>query len=291
MITHRPAIDWLTLTSFDFKKGRELNALLLRHFPNAGTESKPESAGRYSGRGGNGWFGGEGTQKGKNHTLYRFSGDLADSVMFDELRPSGLDCTRIDIQLTLPLPFPFDDGIFAHFVELVEILQAHEKSRGQRARSIHPILRPDGWVTIYVGTREGTQRFYRLYVKEVPDSDTPYFRFEVEFKDKNGLAGRVYRSIGIDPLSIVSILAGEIETLPKHTLLDPFHEAMRLSPAELMRCEKKRTDVSKTMKWLAKYVSPAMLRMIGGHDTRDQAVGLLMDWLGYAARLQDLDHE
>lgn len=290
MITHRPACDWLTFTTYDQQTERDLNALVLRHFPNAKDESRVEKQGRYDGRGGAGWFGGETSQDGKRHILVRFSGDLADSVMFDQLKPGGVDCTRIDLQITMPLQCEIGEA-FEHYIDLLRVLKSHEEEKGQRARKVKSWpLDPDGLSTIYVGTREGTQRFYRIYVKEGPEGDY-YIRFEVEFKDKSGLAGRVFRSINNDPLTIVSLLAGELSTLPPHKLLDPLHEQMAMVPVELMKQERRRAEKHKTMEWLKRQVAPSIRRMIGYHDTRDDMEALLMDWLSFAARLKELDHE
>lgn len=288
MITHRPAVDWLTLTTFDLKTQMLLGKLLLRHAPNAGSEATAKKEGRYSGRGGVGWFGGEGEQNGKPHMIYRFSGDLSDKIAFDQLRPP-VDCTRLDIQLTMPLPCSIEEA-FDLYVDLSRVLDENEKERGIRGRKVGGPLYPSGESTIYVGTREGTQRFYRIYVKEGPDGDW-FIRFEVEFKDKNGLAGKAWRSIGNDPLSVVSLLAGELATLPPHLLLDPLHEQMKLMPQELMKQERQRSDPNKTLEWLRRQVAPAMRRMLGYHDTRDEAQQILMDWLSFAASLEELESE
>jgi len=267
-----------------------LNALVLRHLPHAGKESRVEKQGRYQGRAGNGWFGGETNQAGKRHVLVRFSGDLSDRVMFDQLKPTNADCTRIDLQITMPLPCKIEDA-FEQYIDLLRTLQAHEDEKGQRARKVKSWpLDPAGLSTIYVGTREGTQRFYRIYVKEGPDGEF-YIRFEVEFKDKSGLAGKAYRAINNDPLSIVSLLAGELSTLPHHNLLNTIHEQMSLAPGELLKQERTRPEKHKTIEWLKRQVSPSVRRMLGYHDTRDEMKDILMSWLSFAASLEEVDNE
>lgn len=245
------------------------------------TVSTPTRAGRYDGRGGAGWFAGTASQNGKEHMLFSWYGEDSDSVMWLHTRPE-VDCTRIDLQITIDLPCTWGE-VFDQAVDLVTVLKAHEDTRGQRARLIDPRLRPDGWVTIYVGTREGTQRFYRIYVKESGIAGLPYLRFEVEYKDKSGLAGKVYRAIGNNPLTLVTALAGEIGTLPRHKMLDPFHELLSMSPAELMSMERRRADENNTIKWLKRQVAPAVKRLLNDHDHRAAVAGLLADWLLYGS--------
>lgn len=288
MITHRPAVDWLTLTTFDLKTQMRISKLLLKHAPNAGGEATAKKEGRYTGRAGKNWFGGEGSQNGKQHILYRFTGDLSDAIAFDKERPV-VDCTRIDIQLTMPLPCAIEEA-FELYVDLARVLDDSEKERGIRGRKIGGPLYPNGESTIYVGTREGTQRLYRIYVKEGPDGDW-FIRFEVEFKDKNGLAGKAWRKIGRDPLSVVSLLAGELSTLPPHRLLDPLHEQMRLMPQELMKQERRRSEPNKTLEWIKRQVSPAVTRLLGYHDTRDEMTAILLDWIKFQLSVDGADSE
>lgn len=282
MIINRPAIDWLTLTTYDLKEQRAMGAMLLRHLPHAGTESRPMTQGLYNGRGGNGWFGGEGNQNGKQHFLYRFSGDLSDAIAFDPLRPV-VECTRLDIQLTLPLPCPIEQA-YDQYTALSSLMAEHERGRGQRGRKVGGPLYPNGECTLYVGTRQGTERFYRLYTKEGDEGEW-FIRFEIELKNKAGMAGRAWRAIGNDPLAVVSLLAGELSTMPQHALLTPFHEQMTHMPQELMKQERRRTEPNKTLQWIMKQVDPSIRKLLGYHDTSDQMQAILVDWLTYAANL------
>jgi hypothetical protein len=282
MITHRPAIDWLTLTTFELKTVIRMVDMIEPLTKNK--ETAESRVMQYDGRRGEGFFIGHGQQKGKEHHMFRFSGDLADAVTWQPLRPP-IDCSRIDLQLTLPLPCKISDS-FELFVDLMRVSDEHELGRGPRARNVDGVLSPDGFCTMYLGSREGSGRFYRLYVKE---STGEYFlRMEVEYKGKNELAGKVWRETARRPESIVEYLKGEISTLPMHELTRPFHEALQGVAGDIMKNERRRADPQKTLAWLRRQVSPAMKRLLGNHDTHDAAMIIMMDWLKFVNRLDDI---
>ena len=271
MIINRPAIDWLTLTTYDLKSKMGLINIVR---PVIGKrETRDSTVMQYAGKHGEGFFIGDGQQKGKDHHMFRFSGDLADWVTWQQAKPS-FDCSRIDLQLTLPLLHDMAE-VFDLYVDLMRSAKRHESEKGQKERNIDGVLSPDGFCTLYVGSRE-SGRFYRLYIKE--SGGDHFIRFEVEYKGKNELAGRVWRDTTKEPTAIVNRLAGELSTLPDHPLITPFTGHLRGVPAEIMKLERRRADPEKTLKWLRRQVSPAMKRLLGNHDTRDAALILLHDW-------------
>lgn len=280
MILNRPAIDWLTLTTYSAKSRLDM-LRMLEPMTNKSNESDCRVM-QYQGRRGEGYFIGYGEQRGKEHYMFRFSGDMSDAVTWNQLRPQ-IECSRIDIQLTLPLPCELAQA-FDLYVDLVQVANKHEETRGQRKRNIDGVLSPDGFCTLYVGSRE-SGRFYRLYVKE--SSGAYFLRFEVEYKGKNELAGRVWRDSANKPESIVEYLKGEISTMPDHELVKPFHDALVGVPGEIMKQERRMADPQKTLAWLRRQVSPAMKRLIGNHDTHDAAMILLLDWLKFANKVDD----
>lgn len=286
MILFRPAIDWLTLTTYDLKQQADMAHLFHRVYPKAADGWVKGKMLQYEGRRGEQWFVGAGNQKGKDHYIFRFSGDLADTMTWQTLRPP-LDCTRIDVQITLPLPLPITETYTA-YKSLIDAVNESEIGRGQRARGIDAVISPDGFCTLYLGSRE-SERFYRIYVKE--SSGEYFIRFEVEYKGSGSFAGRVWRDTARQPEKIVTTLKGEIETLPDHPLTRPFLDALTGSPIEVMKAERRRADPQKTLAWLKRQVSPAMRRLIGNEDTRDAAVMLLMDWLQFAADRGELINE
>lgn len=286
MILNRPAIDWLTLTTYDTKKQADMAQLFNRVRPRWAEEAVNSKMLQYDGRRGEQWFIGAGQQKGRDHFIFRFSGDLADAVTWQRLRPS-VDCTRIDLQLTLPLPVPIANS-YQEYKSLVDTMHESEIERGQRARGLDAVISPDGFCTLYVGSRE-SERFYRFYVKEA--AGLYFLRFEVEYKGSNSFAGRVWRDTAREPESIVTYIKGELSTLPDHPLTRPFHESLAGSPADIMKRERRVADPQKTLEWLRRQVSPAMKRLIGNEDTRDAAIIILMDWLQFAAGTGELISE
>lgn len=281
IITHRPAIDWLTLTTYDLRRSQSLAQWVNGHRLEPLRDGNGGNG--YYGTFGDGWFIGQGEQAGGTHHLARFSGALADRFMFDRTRPSNLDCTRIDLQLTLPTK-KRGEQLYRLAQSLVDDLHNSEKERGQRARDIHPIIPPDGEFTIYFGSRTAS-RFTRFYVK--PSGDGLLLRFETEFKGKSDLAGLVYRSVGQAPESMVRIMAGELTSWPPHPLILPFKQHLSGVAGDIMRQERTRPSDSTTLRWLVRAVLPAWKRLLGNEDTRDRAAALLHELIGYA---EDLDN-
>lgn len=286
MILNRPAIDWLTLTTYDRLTQLDMARLLTRLRPDWQKQAVKGQMLQYIGQRGEQWFVGAGQQNGKDHYLFRFSGDLSDAITWQALRPP-IDCTRIDVQITLPLPLPIEETYTA-YKTLIDASEEREIARGQKRRNIDAVVSPDGFCTLYVGSRE-SERFYRLYVKESAGSH--FIRFEVEFKGSASFAGRVWRDTARHPDRIVTLLKGELETLPDHPLTNPLKEALVGVPGDVMKAERRQSDPNTTLEWLKRQVSPSIKRLIGNEDTRDAAVMLLMDWLQFAANQGELINE
>lgn len=286
MVLNRPAIDWLTLTTYETKIQARMMALLKQLRPRFDDEAVISKVMQYEGKRGEQWFVGSGLQKSKDHYMFRFSGDLADAVTWQALRPP-VSCTRIDLQLTLPLPVPIDTA-YEQYKSLVDAMHESEKERGQRARGLDAVISPDGFCTLYVGSRD-SERFYRFYVKEA--AGIHFLRFEVEYKGASSFAGRVWRDTATEPESVVRYIKAELDTMPDHALVRPFADALKFAPADVMKSERRIADPQKTLEWLKRQVSPAIKRLIGNEDTRDAAVILLMDWLKFAANQGELISE
>jgi hypothetical protein len=277
MLTHRPAIDWLTLTTFYTRFALEADALL--HSFLGDVETKPHNVMQYNGRLGDGFFIGEAEQNGKAHYMLRLSGDLSDRFMFHPLKPS-LECSRIDLQLTLPF---IDDGYEVFKTSEKEITE-HEKGKGQRARKVNTILSGDGFCTMYIGHRS-SDRFYRIYVKE--HSGDMFLRFEVEIKGKEGMSGRIYRETTKNPDKMGEYLAGELSTLPDDPIVNMFREHLKRLKPDLLKQTRQRSDPSTTLSWLARQCVPAWERMIGNEDTRDRAVMMLYELYEFWRKLDE----
>jgi hypothetical protein len=205
--------------------------------------------------------------------------------MFNQLKPS-LECSRIDLQLTIPLPCPINES-YTNFQELTDECADGIKRgdvQGQRCK-VNSILSHDGFCTLYVGDRS-SQRFYRIYVKE--NSEKHYIRFEVEYKKKSGLAGRIYREINKEPEKISNLIAAEIESLPPHLLTNPIKTAVSATIGDFMKNGRIEKDPNKTLRWMRHQVKPAFKRLIGNHDTRDAAIMLLDDLIRFAKEVEGI---
>lgn len=275
MITNRPAIDWLTLTTFSAVESRRMSAWIDDNYTG---ETKETGWKQYKGTGGEGFLLGSAMQNGKTHYMLRLSGDLSDKFMFDKSRPH-LDCNRLDLQVTIAWPYsPVET--YEQFKDFTDVMGSRPKDN-QRQRKVNTILSPDGFCTAYIGSRQ-SERFYRLYVKE---DDKLYLRFEAEFKGKAALAGSVYRKIGKMPEMAVNIAKAEVYTLPSHELTAPFIELLRGVPSEIMANGRQRSDPHKTLRWITRQCLPAFKRVLAYDDTRDRAGMILGDLVEFAESL------
>ncbi|MCB8946163.1 MAG: hypothetical protein H6658_20655 [Ardenticatenaceae bacterium] len=286
MILDRPAIDWLTLTTFDRKTAIELDAIVF-HAAGEGAQSEPTRMDNYDGRWGDGFFCGEGIQ-GVNkyaHWMFNLWGDMADRVMFnsDLISLADVDCTRIDIQITLEWLF---GNAFPAFYESIPIIEAGESEKGQRKRSVEPIVPPSGWCTMYVGSKTSDRR-YRIYMKG--EEDDLLIRFEVMYRGKKSYAGKAYKAILSSPDDTTRVIAEEIFSLPPESpIVKPFHDFVRTITGKPLPKGRSRPSPNKTLNWITRQVLPAFKRVLGNEDTRFTASMLLLDLVDFR---ENLGHE
>ena len=175
--------DWLNLTSFQDSDWE----LFLDYFGTMktlfGYEVKNQSLRGYKGmlmlpEEGGSIFMGVAAQNGKPHYLLSIAGYLADGALRHDF--GSARCSRIDLQLTFPKPADYSARSLKD-----ELLSSVDNARNREVRKIG-LVESDGYDTIYIGSRK-SDRFTRLYIKELDDGD--YLRYEVELK------GRVARSV------------------------------------------------------------------------------------------------
>lgn len=277
MIIERPAVDWLTLTTYDMKSAIKADSVVSSLVGDEVVWDREIDG--YVGKEGKGFFLGEGIQRERKHFMVRLWGDLADRYMFHVERPD-LDCTKIDLQLTLPW---IKGNPFQSFYEAVPLMAAYEKEKGQRARGLKPLLSPDGWCTFYVGSKS-SQRFYRIYMKG--EWDDLYIRFEVVYKSKKGLGGKVYQGVIDDPSSMTTYLAGEVRTLPYVGIVAPFADYLKSIFGKPLPQGRNMPTVDTTLNWLVRQVTPAFKRMLGNEDTRFTASVILYDLVQFRESLE-----
>jgi hypothetical protein len=278
MIIERPAVDWLTLTTYSDRAALEADSLV--NFLVGDVETWERTIDGYEGREGDGFVLLEGEQNGKRHFMVRLWGDLSDTFMFHPLRPE-MDCTKIDLQLTLAWPH---GNAFQWFYDAIPVMAAHEKGKAQRARGISPIPKPDGWCTIYVGSKK-SKRFYRIYMKG--EEGDLYIRFEVVYKDKKDLAGRVYGQVTEQPARMTKYLAREVYTLPQELgIIKPFADFLGNITGKPLPQGRNRPGPETTLNWLVRQVTPAFKRMLGNEDTRFTASMILRDLVEFREGLE-----
>jgi hypothetical protein len=276
MIIERPAIDWLTLTTFDRKTAMDLDALVY-HTAGKNNKSMPAKIKGYDGQWGDGFFCGEGLQgrNGYAHWLFNLWGEMSDKVMFGgDLNKVGdkFDCTRLDAQITLPWPH---GNAFDAFYKSILVVKEWEQGKAKGARTIDPIVPPTGWCTLYVGAKTSDRR-YRIYMKG--EEDDLYIRFEAMYRRKKSYAGRAYDAISNEPDSITRVIAEEIFSLPKEApIVEPFHEFVKTITGKPLPKGSTRPTPDKTLNWLVRQVMPAFKRVLGNEDTRFTAAVILQD--------------
>lgn len=172
--------DWITLTSFDQRNKRRWETVLNGSYKVVSYDVK---SAMYVGVLYNHGFVGQSEQKGLTHTLCRATGGAANEVFYRLMRASAGDykATRVDIQLTIPLP---------HFHKARELKDYLERNQRLSCR----LIENSGLDTVYVGSRQSS-RMWRIYVKEGEGLDL-FLRFELELKKgKDNIADRVAANI------------------------------------------------------------------------------------------------
>jgi hypothetical protein len=209
-------------------------------------------------------FWGVGQQQGNDHFLMQASGSAADRVarwlMVNEER-SDFNITRLDLQLTVPIPSWFNAR---HFLDALRV--GDWKGRRRKATMIDNY----GDDTVYIGSRQ-SDKFCRVYVKE-----EDFLRLEFEYK--KGKADAVYWMLkrhGIEKAG-AGLLHGEVLQLPEHPVTELFLE--NLSNYEKMIAITEKRPSSR-FRWFVKQCAPAIQTLLRDHDAGDATRRVLEDLL------------
>lgn len=126
------------------------------------------------------------SEKPNKMAMYQTSGYRAQEVYetFCDYNRSSFNCSRLDVQLTLPLT-----GIMERVFEKVADNRERLLDKTGRKLRWQYITNDMGYDTLYVGSRMSTM-YRRFYIKDVKGEK--YLRIETEIKGK--LATRVFRS-------------------------------------------------------------------------------------------------
>lgn len=188
----KPAVDWITLTTFNHDVGKQWRLDLLKEKDFIRLDEKEKASHmQYKGMripadGGTIFWGHAEQGRGKrNHWLVMFSGRLADEVVFGELRHflrddkrDAINCTRIDYQVT-----EFDGSVLnkehGSIGYLQKMFSAIQEVDRVAPSWIQDSAKKTAIATIGMGKRVG-QTYRRLYAK--PTSKGHALRWEMEYK-------------------------------------------------------------------------------------------------------------
>lgn len=254
--TNKPAIDWLTVTTFDNAVGnRWLNEAWELYTVGDGQSAKIQ---QYTGwrvgiNGGGSLFVGHGEQKGTSHYMLVVTGAAAEHV-FEEVRGDVACCkarvSRIDLQVTIEEPEGWSQvGLFA---ECEMAGYKPEMRRSGRSES-------DGeLITVYIGTR-ASGRFTRVYQKEAEGGEI-FVRYEVEFG--RDYAATVGKTLAQNRSDIAGLLDGEIYRKRRAESLKVFS-----SSAIGVVAKRSVRESDSTKEWLISTALPSLVRYMNSHDS------------------------
>lgn len=273
MIVNSVAVDWLTITTYEEHEFRDSAHTIISAFVKH-KQVREAAFPRYRGYtdGHIYWMVGE--QKNKPHYMIQAQGDIADRAIMGAVGWDG-NCSRIDLQYTVPLP----ENYLAR--EFADRLRGVEKWPW-RKRKVDLRDNQDGLDTIYIGSRE-SDKFIRIYVKE-SEYDGRFLRVEVEFK--GDYAKEAFYGAQKSRLQMQRIFAGELARLPPEQPLMAIAEQIAIDGAAAVEKRKTVPDRSGAMRWVRRQVMPAIQRLLNDHELGGEMEFLLLDALRQRGRNQ-----
>ena len=254
MIANFPAIDALRLTTFDSKAfdilSRAVGPMMLD-----GDDLKIM---QYEGRKSGPIFMGVGTQQGKDHYLFEVKGEQSDQLGRELVKIEGLKATRLDVQLTLPLPANYS----ARSLYDTCLKGAWQGVQG-RAPQPRLFQNPDGMDTVSIGAKT-SDKLIRIYVK-ADSKGGLWLRFEVEYRKRRAewVSGEISRTE--DSTAVIgSVLLGELVRFPPSPFLKPYIDL--LQDARRVPYFVRMVEPNSTFRWLNESVGPAITRLANDHD-------------------------
>ncbi len=211
MITGIAALDYLSVTSFNEEDFRHwLDEIQLHHgalYPERGVKRNNYTGMFWKSDAGT-VFCGSGVQDKRDHYFLSVSGKLAETALLWSFRTGR--SSRIDIQVTLPLPKDFSPRNFKDVLDAVE----PERWPNQRKPYLELFENPIGG-GVYIGSRS-SDRYQRWYIK-VADDGSRWLRFETQWRSRR--AWQVWGRISTGEACIAPILKAEFDRLPNEIRL------------------------------------------------------------------------
>lgn len=264
MIVNTPAVDYLTLVSFNRWDFESFQRAALQ------CEEGRLKQGRlmqYRGLKGPSMFVGAGTIQGRDHYLFSASGERAQTAalwMADEMPGS---CTRVDLQITVPLPKEYDSRWLADGLRWSDWVGAK--------RPVNIRDNENGMDTVYIGQRTAGD-FTRIYVK-IDGLGMMWLRFETQFQKRKAI--RVWPAIARDRTMMERVLSGRVYALPE--LQEPGMDAIRKAITDLgvnVVAQRRIPGENSTYLWLRDTVTPVVERMLNDHDYGERVAELVRGW-------------
>lgn len=272
MYINEPRSDYLRLTTFD--NGQQEKMRRIANEISTGEEPKDGQLMQYHGDRYGHAFWGKGVQGGYAHWMLQVSGELAETAQrwaHEELDIKTTRCTRIDLQVTVPLP---DDWSLRQHAD-----HLRKENWPNRRRKVEFYENEGQGGTIYIGSRQSL-KFARLYVKMSDSEEWPLLlRFEIELK--GDVADTVYKTLAVGAVDACQVLRGEFDRLPiletSAWLLLERSMPVRGTPVLLPR---NLPEDSKTLRWLIHKVDPTIRRMLNSHEHGYRIHAWLLELIG-----------
>lgn len=266
-LVNSASVDYLSLSTFSQKEFDKIVAWGVDS-----TDSSCEIKGvrrmQYLGQqqdkqAGGSFFWGTAEQAGRDHYLCQTSGAFSHTMarlVFGSTWES-LNCTRLDIQLTLKTPDWYKSR------HLTDWLRAADwPGRRRKITTVDGA----GLDTVYIGSRQ-SDRFCRIYNK-----DSEWLRLEFEYKADRAIAAATAIFREGTEMGCYGLLHHELASLPQHPIIAAFrNHIVHYGPInpQLQRQE------SNTYKWFVRTIVPALVKLLNDDDYTARVACILDDLL------------
>ena len=264
-ITNACACDWVTLGTWSE------NTMRLLAPASEGTAAKIRNYSGESTSGGNAGgsvFWGTGAQfvngELKPHHMVQATGFLAQQMLVDvaelvAVADRWMKCTRIDVQITVPL------------LSQTKFTLAH-LSAAFPPESGATIMGTGREVSLYPqGFGSASERYWRIYVK-VDDDNTHYLRFEVMIRGK--VSKETFKAVQKPAVDLARVWVGEqsrmLEKWPQLAEIEELGVALLLAQNQAQGGDYSAVvarSETNTYKWLMEVAIPSARRFVNSHDT------------------------
>lgn len=253
---HHAAIDYLTLTCWESETWRHWNHYAEIHKPIKKLDSKiPMYVGNlfyfHSGSA----FIGQGEQKGQPHYVIKISGNLADewrAEAFAQRLAYQVECTRLDLQVTIPEPPGWSQIALMNRVHKSGKVPGWAASKDRNGGKLE---------TVYIGSWH-SDRLSTVYVKLTAGNER-LLRLETRYKKDRANALLPQLAKGELP---DNFLAHELQNVIKDSKLRIAFEPSLTIGSPMAAKVKLKQKEDKTAEWLVEKVLPTFARIVLDHD-------------------------